>query len=264
MELLKKLGSAALDLVYPPDLYCICCGKIIDSTRTYRLCNECVDGMKWIGSRTCAKCGRRLSDHNPGRICFNCKEHPHQFDRGYTCTEYGTHERAMVFALKYDGRPDIGVTLGEILADRMLAEFSVDKLAGMYDLVLPVPVHPSKKNRRGYNQAAVIADSFARCTGMKADDSVLMRVRETHMMRSLGPDQRRENIRGAFAVRKHRAADIRGRNILIVDDIYTTGATIDEISHVLKEPEGEGKTDNGAARVDYLSFASGADVVKSA
>jgi ComF family protein len=251
----KTAACAVLDLIYPPALYCVCCGKIIDETRTYRLCNDCMDNIKWIDGRTCMKCGRQLGTSNPGTVCFNCREHPHSFDRGFTCTEYGTHERAMVFAMKYDGRPDISVVIGEMLADRMLAEFGEDELHGMYDMILPVPVHPTKKSLRGYNQAALIAEEFSRRTGFTADDDVLIRTRETHIMRSLGPEQRRENIRGAFSIRPRRLPEIAGKSILLIDDIYTTGATIDELAVVLR--------DEGAACVDFLTFASGADMVKS-
>ena len=87
----KSVVSSVLDLIYPPALYCVCCGKIIDETRTYRLCNDCMENIKWIDGRTCAKCGRQLGAVNPGTVCFNCREHPHSFDRGFTCTEYGTH-----------------------------------------------------------------------------------------------------------------------------------------------------------------------------
>ena len=125
----------------------------------------------------------------------------------------------------------------------------------MYDMVLPVPVHPKKKSRRGYNQAALIGEEFAKRLGLTCDDSLLMRARETHIMRSLGPDQRRENIRGAFSIRLAGMPRIAGKSVLLIDDIYTTGATIDEIAKVLK--------DAGASRVDFLSFASGADMVKS-
>ena len=137
----------------------------------------------------------------------------------------------------------------------MLAEFGEDELHGMYDMILPVPVHPAKKSRRGYNQAALIAEEFSRRTGFTADDDILMRTRETHIMRSLGPEQRRENIRGAFSIRPRRLPEIKGKQILLIDDIYTTGATVDELASVLKEA--------GASGVDYLSFASGADMVKS-
>lgn len=315
--IIRRMADAAKDLVYPPDLYCICCGKIIDHTRTYRLCDDCIEGMKWIGERTCGRCGKRLSDHNPGGTCFSCREHYHVFDRGYTCTEYGQHERAVVFALKYDGRSDIGDTLGEILYDRMTAEYDADEIIQKYDLILPVPVHISKKRTRGYNQAALIAEGFLKrlndatkeeCGQSKAayagdnagrtsgdfktwtssasntgepylgrlfagektdmpvmDDTILIRARETHVMRSLTPDQRRENIRGAFEVRPRRLPDIEGRSILLIDDIYTTGATIDEIARVLKEPWNDkyGVTHHGAARVDCLTFAAGADMIKA-
>ena len=259
-SILRKAAGLGLDLICPPALYCICCGKIIDSSRTYRLCNECMDGMKWIGERTCARCGKRLSDINPGELCFSCRENPHNFDRGFTCAEYGTHERALVFALKYDGRPDIADTIGEIMADRMLSEFTADELAGRYDLVLPVPVHLRKRRIRGYNQAALIAESFAARTGLRSDDDILVRVKETHMMRSLAPDQRRENIRGAFEIRKRRRCELEGKRILLIDDIYTTGATADEIASVLKPSAG---LPGAALRVDVLSFAAGADMVKS-
>lgn len=256
IKALKELAAGAADLICPPDLYCICCGKIIDGSRTYRLCNECMDSVKWAGERVCSKCGKRLSDLDPGTVCFSCREHPHIFDRGYTCAEYGTHERAIVFSLKYGGRSDIAPVIGGIMADRMLALYSADELVCMYDIVLPVPLHHRRKLARGYNQAALIAENFSRIAGIECDDGILRRVKETHMMRSLTPDQRRDNIRGAFEVRKHRAGELRGKSILIIDDIYTTGATIDEIASVLRTA--------GADRVEFISFASGADVVKSA
>lgn len=253
--IIKKLTGAVLDLVYPPDLYCVCCHKLIDSTRTYRLCNDCMDGIKWISDRTCIKCGKRLSEVNPGETCFSCREHDHCFDKGFTCAEYGTHERAMIFSLKYDGRTDIAKTMGEIMYDRMAAEFGAAALEDMYDLVLPVPIHARKKALRGFNQAALIAREFARRARLEYDDDILIRTKETHIMRSLGPDQRRENIRGAFELRKRRAKEVMGKRILVVDDIYTTGATVDEIAHILKA--------NGADYIDVLTFAAGADVVKS-
>ena len=252
---IRHIASAALDLIYPASLYCACCGKIIDESRTYRLCNECMDGIKWIDTRTCIRCGRKLSDSNPSDTCFNCRQHPHAFDRGFTCTEYGTHERAMVFALKYDGRSDLAVVLGEILTDRMLAESDQQELQQTYDVILPVPVHPHKRAKRGYNQAALLAEEFGRRTGIKADDTVLARTRETYVMKYLGPDQRRENIQGAFEIIRGRECRVLGKNVLLIDDIYTTGATVDEITRVLKEA--------GAAHVDVLTFAAGADVIKS-
>ena len=255
---------SVLDLLFPKGLYCICCGKVIDETRPYRLCNDCMDGIKWAGGRTCAKCGKVLSVVNPGEICFNCREHEHIFDKGSTCAEYGTHERALVFHLKYDGQTDIADTIGEIMYDRMTAEFGEEELRAKYDMVLPVPIHNSKRYLRGFNQAGLIAKAFAARCGLHYDEDILVRTKETHIMRSLGPEERKNNIRGAFGVRPWRKKDIAGTSILVVDDIYTTGATIDEIATILKYPHHEDRADMaGASRVDFLSFASGADVVKS-
>lgn len=252
---MRTFGSMALDLIYPAGLYCICCGKIIDDKRTYRLCGECMDDMKWIGDRLCVRCGRPLSDINMYDECFVCRNHRHRFDCGYTCAAYGACERAVIFSLKYDGHTDVAGTLGEIMYDRMTAEFSPDELALMYDALLPVPLHRQKLRIRGFNQSALIADAFAARSGIKADSYLLIRTRETRMMRSLSPEERRDNIRGAFGIRPRRINEVKGLSLLIIDDIFTTGATIDEISRVLK--------DAGAARVDFLTFAAGADIVRS-
>lgn len=262
---LSRFADSLLDLVFPPGLYCRCCGKIIDDTRTYRLCDDCMDSVKWISGRTCVKCGKHLSESNPGDECFSCRSYEHRFDRGYTCTEYGTCERAMVFALKYDGKTYLAETIGEIMADRMLAEFGSDELCDMYDLVLPVPVHRSKKLIRGFNHAALIASAFARRTGLKSSDKILERARVTHVMKSLKPDERRENIRGSFRVVPGRESLIQEKRVLLVDDIYTTGATVDEIARILNEPwkDPSGALHPGAARADVLTFAAGADVIKS-
>lgn len=269
-EFIRKCGNMALDLAAPDGLYCACCGKITDRSRTYGLCNDCMKGIKWIGARTCAKCGKRLSDMNPGDRCFSCREHEHSFDCGYTCAEYGTHERAMIYSLKYDGRSDIADKIGEIMFDRMSAEFGAEELSSMYDIVLPVPVHRSKRRIRGYNQAGLIAGRFAARAGLRCNDNILYRKRGTAKMKALDPDQRRENIRGAFAVRDFGRNDVSGRRILLIDDIYTTGATVDELAHILKEPCSElknnradnGPEQRGASRVDVLTFAAGGDIVK--
>lgn len=248
MNKLAKLFNGILDRVYPSDLYCISCGKIIDWSRTYRLCNDCMNEIKWGTEARCAKCGKRLSEFNPDTLCYNCREHSHDFDHGYACTEYDAHTRAIVFALKYDNRSDIAITIAEIMADYA-------RIMPSYDLVVPVPITHRRRLARGYNQADIIAQEFAKRTGIRYEGEILERARETTAMKGLSPDERRRNIRGSFAAKTVNTNLINGARCLILDDIYTTGATIDEVATVLKEC--------GASQVDFLSFASGADVVKS-
>ena len=249
-----------LDLIYPMSLYCISCGKIIDGSRTYRLCNECMEAANWITDRHCAKCGKPLSDNDPGERCFGCSEceasgRPHAFDRGHACAGYGTVEQSVIFAFKYGSRSDIGSTVGEMMHDRMLAEYGADELAGRYGMVIPVPVYREKKKKRGYNHADIMAEDFAKRSGLRCDTGTVIRTRDTAPMKGLGPEERRANIKGAFSIRERKLPQIKDADILLIDDIYTTGATIDEIASLLKAA--------GAGRVDFLAYAGGADIIVS-
>ena len=228
-----------LDLVYPPGLYCICCGKITDDSRTYRLCNDCMKSMNWNTGRRCRKCGRPLAETDPGELCFGCAQRDaagqaRSFDKGHACAGYGACAQSVIFALKYGGRADIGDTLGEVLYDCMLSEYEADELAEMYDIVIPVPIHADKLKKRGFNHAELIGRGFAERAGLRFDPGALLRTRETVPMKGLGPAERRANIRGAFTIRNSRLTQIQGARILLIDDIFTTGSTIDEISSLLK------------------------------
>ena len=255
---LRRIGNEMLDLVYPPGLYCICCGKIIDDSRTYRLCNECMNSINWNTGRRCGRCGRPLAETDPGSLCFGCAQRETAgeepgFDKGHACTGYGACAQSVIFALKYGGRSDIGDTLGEILYDFMLSEYEDDKLAAMYDIVVPVPIYVEKLKKRGFNHAELIGRGFAKRAGLRFDAGVLVRAHDTVPMKGLGPEARRANIRGVFEIKNSRITQIQGSRILLIDDIFTTGSTIDEIASLLKS--------QGAARVDFLAFAAAGDIV---
>ena len=218
-----KFGNEVLDLVYPPGLYCISCGKITDDSRTYRLCNDCMRAMNWITGRYCEKCGRPLDPNDPGEMCFRCSVReasgsPQSFDKGHACAGYGA-----------------------------------GALARMYDIVMPVPTHREKKAKRGYNHADLMAKGFSKRAGLRYDPDAIIRLRATVPMKGLGPEERMANIHGAFDIRARKLPLIEGSRILLIDDIFTTGATIDEISRILK--------DAGASRVDFLAFAAAGDMV---
>jgi ComF family protein len=214
--------------------------------------------MNWNTGRRCGKCGRPLAETDPGRMCFGCSKREsagdvRAFDRGYAAAGYGVCAQAVIFSLKYGGRGDIGETLGEILYDYMISMYEPDELAGMYDVVIPVPAHRDKIKRRGFNQADLIGRSFANKAGLRYDSGAVIRIRKTSPMKELGPAERAANIRGAFEIRNSRLPLTEGSRILIIDDIFTTGATVDEIASLLKK--------NGAERVDFLAFAAAGDMV---
>ena len=285
--IIKRIGNAALNLVYPRDLYCISCGKIIDGSRTYRLCNDCMEAMNWVTDRHCMCCGKPKADTDPGDMCFDCSEREaagdaHAFDKGYVCAGYGACEQAAIFAMKYGGRSDIGVTLGEIMYDRMCAEFGDGALKERYDLVIPVPIYKEKKKKRGFNHAEVMAGRFASAAGIPCEAGIVVRAKATRPMKGLGREERRANISGAFAIRERGISRIAGARILLIDDIFTTGATVDELAALLKAPAPGSVTGAprraarqprtarppqaalpGASRVDFLAFAGGKDIIIS-
>lgn len=253
--MIKNILSELAERIYPGELYCHCCGKAIDWSRPYGLCDDCMRGIRWTNGRRCNRCGKLLSDNNPDDVCYNCKANSHTFDHGFTCTEYDAHDRSMVYSMKYDDKPAIARALGEIMADRMLSEFTPAELQDRYDMLVPIPISDDRRSIRGYNQAALLAEFFAEKTGLNYSGEILTRTKETTAMKGLTPDERRLNLQGCFGLRRGTEREIRGASCLVIDDIVTTGATVDAAAAVLKE--------NGARNVDFLSFASGADVIKS-
>ena len=188
--------------------------------------------------RTCDKCGKLLGDHNPLSICYNCREHGHSFDRGYTCTEYGLYEKEIIFNLKYKRKTHLAPIIAEIMYDRLEAA-GIEEYP---DIIIPVPMYVTKE--------------LARLMGIEYRADVVMRCKSTGVMKRLSPEERLNNVRSAFEVYEGMRRKIFGKNIFIVDDIYTTGATVDSITRLLKAA--------GVSRADVMTFAAGADMVKAA
>lgn len=234
-----------LELLYPSNIYCISCGSIIDGTRPYALCDECVEKFHWLGKKTCRKCGKILDEGYRHDLCWDCRTYGHAFDRGYTCVQYGLYERGVLLDYKYKGKSYIGRKLGDILYDRMCLEEQ------SFDLIAPVPMFGKKQAKRGFNQAAVMAARLALRMEVPYAANLLVRCRKTVPMKGLGAFERQQNLEGAFALAPQNRYTTEGRRILLVDDIYTTGSTMDACSRVLRKA--------GAAEIHVLSFACGAN-----
>ncbi|MDY2960211.1 MAG: hypothetical protein SOR72_05370 [Hornefia sp.] len=220
---IRKLSELILDYTFPPSLYCICCGNIIDETRTYNLCDHCMEHMEWNFDE--ADFAKELQI--------------------LKCVEYGIYGRTLIFSLKYKNKKYIARDIGKIMADR-LAFSHVD-----FDLIVPVPLSPAKKSARGFNQSFLIGKYLSKETGKPVIENLLYRNRDTLPMRGLSPEERRQNIKGAISLdektfRKYKAG-ISGKKILLVDDIYTTGSTAAECARALNLTEPEA--------VIFLAFA---------
>ncbi|MDD2189840.1 MAG: ComF family protein [Eubacteriales bacterium] len=246
--ILSSLGEGFLELVYPSNIYCISCGNIIDDSRPYSLCDTCIRTLKWANERTCDHCGKILQESYGPDLCSDCIETEHVFEKGYTCVEYTAAERDILHRLKYKNQAYLGRKLAEIMYDRMKTEDIKP------DIVVPVPMHVKKYRKRGYNQAAVLGKSLAKFMEKPYEGKLLFRIAETEAMSSLGALARKENIRQAFDVHIDSKNNLAGKNVMLVDDIYTTGSTADACAAALQVA--------GAAKIYVITFAAGANLMK--
>jgi competence protein ComFC len=237
------------EFIYPSNIYCICCGSLIDRTRPYALCDRCVQKFHWSGKKTCGKCGKILEEDYVHPWCIDCRDMDHQFVKGFTCARYGLYERVLMMDYKYNDKAWIGRKVGDILTDRMAEE------SFRPDLVVPVPIHKNRENKRGYNQVELMARRFAGRTGLILENRLMVRTKDTIPMRSLGVSERIANVSQAFSIRKGGDAVLADKTILLVDDIYTTGSTADSCAGTLLK--------GGAKEVWLLTFASGSNVIPS-
>lgn len=229
------------ELVYPSSIYCISCGNLIDKTRKYSLCDTCIESINWIVEKSCEKCGRPLNDDRLNK-CDICRYENHNFDKGYVCAEYTDETKSIVVKLKFQGQAYIAEKLADIMKDKL------DEDIKKYDFITCVPIHKKRELERGYNQASLIAQKLALLTGLDFIP-LLLKNRHTDKMSKLGRDMRRINLHGAFEIsRQGKKYCNNFHRILLVDDVMTTGSTLDECAEVLRE--------NGFI-VDVIAFAAG-------
>ena len=247
------------DWIYPPRIYCIACGNLIDKTRTYALCDTCIREIRWITGRSCIRCGKMLEDNWPELRCHDCQNLNHLFRRGTACAVYEGRARDMVRAMKYQDRAWIAPFLAEILFDRLEAErdaaLALDgEILPAPDLITCVPMHEKKERRRGYNQSRLMAAALAARLHLPFSGLAIRRVRQTQVMSGLGRDERQINLTGAFTVEIGGTDLLRGAQVLLVDDVYTTGSTADACAEAILSA--------GATSVDLCVFAAGANTRK--
>jgi ComF family protein len=228
----------ALDYALPPR--CPACGVI--TAAPHRFCLDCWGALTFLGEPCCACCGLPFDYDATGTgdaHCGRCLADPPRFDRLRAAVGYGEVARRVALKLKYSGRPGVAETLATLMARHLPREGDA--------LLVPVPLHRWRIWSRGYNQSALIAAALSRRTGIPAAPDVLRRVKATPPLRGLGRRERAETVRGAFRVPAEAKERLRGRHLILVDDVYTSGATAGACAKALKRA--------GAARVDVLCWA---------
>jgi ComF family protein len=228
----------ALDYALPPR--CPACGVI--TADPHRFCLGCWGALNFLGDPCCACCGLPFDYDASGAgdaLCGRCLANPPRFDRLRAAVGYGEVARRVALKLKYSGRPGVAETLAPLMARHLPQDGNA--------LLVPVPLHRWRIWSRGYNQSALIAAALSRRTGIPSAPDLLHRIKATPPLRGLGRRERAETVRGAFLVTAANCRLVRDRHLILVDDVYTSGATAGACAKALKRA--------GAARVDVLCWA---------
>ncbi len=216
------LIGGLLDLLYPPK--CLVCGAIMDGGC---LCESCLAAFPRITPLCCERCHDRLA---PGeRLCRACargNEPPYLWISAVG--EYSGGLRRAIHRFKYDGRTALRLPLGRALASSLP---TFDGEPPHFDVVAPTPLHPAKQRQRGYNQAELLAAAVAEIRGERLCPDALKRLHRGESQTMLHAGERASNVAGAFAV--NRRAVIERHNVLLIDDVVTTTATVRECARVL-------------------------------
>lgn len=228
--------QALIDLVLPPR--CPACRVIVDGDG--RFCGECWPKLQFITAPMCAKCGLPFEiDRGPDAQCGQCLAEPPRFASARAGLVYGGPARTVLLGLKHGDRQHLVAMMATQMRRAGLDLLTADSL------LVPVPLHRWRLWRRGFNQSALLAQALAAQTGCTLAVDALLRAKPTPASVGMGRAARARNVRGVFRVRDR--ALVRGRTIILVDDVLTTGATADACARVLRRA--------GAKAVHILTFA---------
>jgi ComF family protein len=243
-QVLRGIGSRLIDVILPQ--HCDYCGRATASTGQRSFCDECWRSIRLIAPPYCSCCGEPFGSpvaltHNPDYRCGACRVHPPAFDRARAIGRYEGPLRQAIHQLKYRGKLRLKQPLLRLAIEHFDALFP----GTAFDAIIPVPLHRERLMQREFNQALVLAKGLAHELGVPVWEQLLVRVRSTRPQVELSGRERRQNVRQAFAVTD--AAALEAKQVLVVDDVLTTGATLGEIARTLKG--------SGARQVDVFALA---------
>ena len=226
------------DLVFPRR--CPVCDKPLPPG--IMICPKCDEKLVLIKAPRCYKCGRQVE--NSGiEYCPSCTQTKHVYDSGLALYDY-TSVNKTIYRYKYSGRAEYACFLGREMAKHLGPMI----LSWKPDAIIPVPLHKSKERKRGFNQAALLAAQVSKALDIPYRD-IIERSRKTTPMKELSAEERQINLKNAFLLRDN---DVKLKCVVIVDDIYTTGSTIDAITSILKEA--------GVMKVFFIALSIGIGV----
>jgi ComF family protein len=238
------IGIRLVDVILPR--YCYHCGLPVPSQRQGSFCDRCWSLICLIEPPYCPCCGEPFPSpvalaYSPAYRCGPCQASPPAFDHARAIGRYEGPLRQALHLLKYRGKLHLKRPLLQLACEH----FEVHYPEPAYDVVIPVPLHRQRLMQREFNQATVIAQGLASYLDVPLLERLLVRTRSTRPQVELSGSERRQNVRQAFAV--VHAPAVKDKTVLVVDDVFTTGATLGEVARTLKAA--------GARQVDVFALA---------
>lgn len=220
-NLLQQSIETAITFLYPSQ--CKVCEEHLSLYAEPYICPSCWKDIEYINPPWCEFCGLP----NEESLCDACSSHPPRFGKLRTIAAYEKTLQQAIHLFKFEKRTSLRKALIQLLVDNIPDDLNLKD----YDYVLPIPIHKKRLRERGFNQTLLLAEGLTNATGLKVLKDSLVRNKNTSPQSSLNKEARQTNILGAFGIRN--ADYIRSKHILILDDVYTTGATVREVVKIL-------------------------------
>lgn len=223
-EMGNYIKEIILNIFFPRT--CPVCGQVLGE-KGRKICTGCAQKLVYIKNPRCTKCGKPLHNFRE-EYCKDCKKHAHYFNQGRAVWVYNKELRESIYRFKYDNK-------------REYADFYIEEMVGKYgewikglgvQAIVPVPLHRKKQKARGFNQAEVLACGLGKALNIPIETNLVCRQKNTIAQKELNSKERQKNLKNAFKIVQN---DVQLRKILLVDDIYTTGSTMDAMAAVLKD-----------------------------
>ncbi len=237
---MKAYADSFLELIYPEKNTCFICEEYDEAIIDKYICTSCERLLKKLEPPLCKICSKPINYTSSTDICPECSGEERRFIMSKAPFAYDGLIKKAIYSYKYYNKPYYYKLFGNLLLTFMIKEGYTN-----FDCIVPVPLHSSKMRKRGYNQSELIARHISKHLSIPYADA-LKRIKKTLKQSEQNKSQRKKNLKNAFAIKKP-AAEIINSSVLLVDDIYTTGSTVDECAKVL--------VNNGAAKVYVITIA---------
>lgn len=230
-SVIEYIKEGLLNFIFPLD--CKICEKPIRESKGYSICEDCFKTIELIERPYCIKCGKPLIPsvffkQNREISCLDCKRKKYSFEFSRSTGIYDKVLKKCIHLFKYYGEKKLAKPLGKLMVDYLVKN---DEFKKKIDLIIPVPLHKNDLRKRGFNQSILLGRVVGNYFSISVGEKVLIKKKLTPFQANLSKKEREKNILRAFLVEKPK--EIKGKNILILDDVFTTGATVEECTKEL-------------------------------